>query len=779
MRQKLGLAFVLSSFSVFAQGPLVDLTANGARTHAAPRGRALSAPAASPEAAVEGFLRGRGRSQRLLDSLAVVSAARDARSGFTTVRLEQVVEGRQVFGAYAKGRVNGRGELVHLVELLPEPPAALAPLNVPARAALDAAVAHLYGGRRFNFTPAAGNSAALEFASGDSFFYGNAKVTPAALPLAGAAMSEGWLVETWTRRDNQLHETLIGRGGNVVLSQSRTANETYRVFPNHPIASAEADRSGPAPGATTQSPNGWISADGRTAGVQRQWRLSGNNADAYLDRDTTSNTPDAAGAQITSGQFTASQSLTLDPADPTNQQSAIQNLFYTNNVIHDKLYTHGFTEAAGNFQQNNLGRGGFGNDGVLAEAQDGGGTNNANFATPSDGSNPRMQMYLWTLTTPRRDGDLDTDIVYHEYGHGLTWRMIGSMSGCMSGAIGEGASDSVAILMNGDDKVGEYSYNNFTSGIRRYPYTNYPLKYNNLSGTSVHANGELFAAIMWRAREKFLAGGIPVDTLWDYFVQGMNFIPAAPKYENMRDGIVQAAGGLTAHGCLIYRSFAEFGVGQGAAGSCTSGGTWTVTASSTVPTECTTPPPPVTDLSVSQLGAPASANTGATVTIPVTITNTGNQNVTTAIPVSLSATAGSISNPNQSIASLNAGASATVNFFWTAPATAATVSFTATQGVADDNAANNQLTASTTVTVPATITLTVTKTTNRGRRIANLAWSGATSANVDIFRNGGLLVTTANDGAYSDTVPSKATYTYRVCQSGSTTICSADVTVTF
>jgi hypothetical protein len=27
------------------------------------------------------------------------------------------------------------------------------------------------------------------------------------------------------------------------------------------------------------------------------------------------------------------------------------------------------------------------------------------------------------------DGSLDSNIVYHEYGHGLTWRMIGGMSG--------------------------------------------------------------------------------------------------------------------------------------------------------------------------------------------------------------------------------------------------------------------------------------------------------------------------------------------------------------
>ncbi len=74
---------------------------------------------------------------------------------------------------------------------------------------------------------------------------------------------------------------------------------------------------------------------------------------------------------------------------------AVQNLFYLNNVIHDTLSSHGFTEAAGNFQEQNFTASGADSDSVNAEAQDGSGTDNANFATPADGSNPRMQMYLW------------------------------------------------------------------------------------------------------------------------------------------------------------------------------------------------------------------------------------------------------------------------------------------------------------------------------------------------------------------------------------------------
>ncbi len=85
-----------------------------------------------------------------------------------------------------------------------------------------------------------------------------------------------------------------------------------------------------------------------------------------------------------------------------------------------------------------------------------------------------MQMYLWNAPNPDRDGDLDSDIVYHEYGHGLTWRMIGDMSGAIAGAIGEGMSDTLAIYFNGDDRVGEYSTNNAKRHPAVRPYTELP-----------------------------------------------------------------------------------------------------------------------------------------------------------------------------------------------------------------------------------------------------------------------------------------------------------------
>ena len=78
----------------------------------------------------------------------------------------------------------------------------------------------------------------------------------------------------------------------------------------------------------------------------------------------------------------------------------VTNLFYWNNIVHDVTHGYGFDEAAGNFQVNNYGNGGVGNDDVRAEAQDGSGKNNANFGTGVEGVRPRMQMFEWRSSVP-------------------------------------------------------------------------------------------------------------------------------------------------------------------------------------------------------------------------------------------------------------------------------------------------------------------------------------------------------------------------------------------
>lgn len=78
-----------------------------------------------------------------------------------------------------------------------------------------------------------------------------------------------------------------------------------------------------------------------------------------------------------------------------------------------------------------------------------------------------------------------------------------------------------------------------------------------------------------------------------------------------------------------------------------------------------------------------------------------------------------------------------------------------------------------------TITLTALGYKVKGLLKASLSWEGATSSNMDIYRNGTKIATSAQGGSYTDHINErgKRTYTYQVCGEGAGT-CSNEVTVT-
>lgn len=138
----------------------------------------------------------------------------------------------------------------------------------------------------------------------------------------------------------------------------------------------------------TASPEGWHSD-----GTNRYTITRGNNVFAYTDEANT-NTPQFSPDGGVGRIFDYPLDITLPPQNYTS--AAVTNLFYTNNKVHDLFYKFGFTESARNYQTNNFGNGGAGNDPVLAEARDGSGLNNANFNPGTDGTSGRMQMYLFS-----------------------------------------------------------------------------------------------------------------------------------------------------------------------------------------------------------------------------------------------------------------------------------------------------------------------------------------------------------------------------------------------
>ena len=330
-----------------------------------------------------------------------------------------------------------------------------------------------------------------------------------------------------------------------------------------------------------------------------------NNVFAYQDRanDNNGTVADAATSSTAFPNLTFdfTPNYTVDPTQTTpvpNQQFNTTNLFYWNNVIHDVMYVYGFTEAAFNFQDDNMGRGGAGNDHVNAEAQDGGGTNNANFSTPADGGSGRMQMYLWTGGSPNRDGDVDNGVVVHEFGHGISNRLTGGGSGaCLGNAeqMGEGWSDYYALMFtqdwstatlstgfNSPRGIGTYALFQPTTGvgIRSQRYCTDFAVNNKVYLASLpaapHNRGEIWCATLWDMTWNIinqngvinpnlynLAGGGGNAIALRLVTEGLRLQQCNPGFISGRNAILAADQALYGgtYSCAIWEAFRRRGMG--------------------------------------------------------------------------------------------------------------------------------------------------------------------------------------------------------------------------
>src|SRR5215204_102796 len=297
------------------------------------------------------------------------------------------------------------------------------------------------------------------------------------------------------------------------------------------------------------------------------------------------------------------------------------------NLFHDELYRLGFTEQARNFQANNFGRGGIGNDRISTEGQDGATVNNANFATFPDGFRGKMQMFIFTGPNPDRDGTVDSEIMIHEATHGVSNRLIANADGLsanMSRAMGEGWSDFYAhcllsepgdpiggtysmsgyLMLNGFGAVGEANY---YYGIRRFPKAIMsatggplnrpfnPLTFNDIDQTKlnttdgaypamfgahisttadqVHAAGEVWSSALWEVRARLvqrLGWAVGNRKALQLVTDAMKVSPINPSFLQGRDAIISVAlGSATTAAQLedaadVWAGFAVRGMGVGA-----------------------------------------------------------------------------------------------------------------------------------------------------------------------------------------------------------------------
>ena len=464
-------------------------------------GGAVSAPAlarfsaADPHRVTRAFLDEHralfGHGSEVLDAARIKREFVTRHNGLRTVIWEQQVDGIPVFEAILVSQTTKRGELVsvssHFVPA-PDQAAGAAGTSTPAagrsQPAITAPQALAVAARNIGEVLAtndlsarsAAEGADQQQAFGANTLKGDATAHLVWLPMNRASLRLCWEVVLMSRTRGEMFRVLIdARTGELLMRRSLTeniSNASYRVFTNASPAPFTAGFPTNLTGATTviglptpltnqlpqvartlvvtsaldtnASPSGWL-PDGTNV------TTSGNNVSAYLDvnADGRADIPPPQGT--TNRVFDFPLDLTQDPG--SNSSAAVVNLFYWNNWMHDKLYDLGFTESAGNFQSNNFGRGGVGGDPVDAEAQEGFNTgntyylDNASFSTPPDGSPGVMEMYVFTGPTPSRDADFDTEVILHEYTHGLSNRRVGGGVGIdktghpQSGGLGEGWSD--------------------------------------------------------------------------------------------------------------------------------------------------------------------------------------------------------------------------------------------------------------------------------------------------------------------------------------------------
>jgi uncharacterized protein (TIGR03437 family) len=494
----------------------------------------------------------------------------------TTVRFQQMIGEVPVYRGYIRVTLDERGHVAAFGadDIIPGARVA-APPQLTARQALEAAYRALELPAPPELILVSGpRQGAVYFANPRGAGLLPIPIELQALPSpgGGARLAYRMTVEVSGR---ERYDMLVGAAhGEVLLRHSLARGVAQaRVWKKSPLEGARS---------VVAFPQGWL--------PENFERTTGNNADAYLDTNGD-NQPDAATGQgIQEGRAFA-QGANFDfaapaqtgTADPRNFPAAsLTNLFYFVNLAHDYFYALGFDEAAGNFQRDNLGKGGAGNDHVLAEAFDPSFTGEG-FVSAPEGMSPRLQVGFGPGLIVEGDGgsnpnlddvdiSYDGSVIVHEYAHGVIDRLVGGpeepsclAGGLQSAALAEGWADYFAISFFDDPVLGGYAAQDAVRGLRRQSYAGSTLTYGDFGSDGLinpRNEGEIWASALWELRSRI--GAAALDAL---VLQGMRLTPCDATFVDARDAILMAdqANG-SRYQSTIWSAFASRGLGFSAGG---------------------------------------------------------------------------------------------------------------------------------------------------------------------------------------------------------------------
>jgi len=586
-------------------------------------------PAADPVAVVTAFVESYPALFRCSPgSLARTRVIRNAQSepnGLRSICLEQHVDGVPVFGCDLRATLTPDGRIATIgstlldlespgAEILDEVSTPLLALQSAARllGASDKDLASLQ--------QLAGAAPMTSMTSNDGPFE-HLTIEPVYVPVSRNRVVRGHRLIVQLRGQPDRYEIVtIGTdpAPAIVRNLTRYAGPmaTYRIYPGAsptPMAPASPSPNGDQPSVQSRSlvtvdaldpvasPDGWVDpALATTIGnnIIAQADFNGNNGAEGLR-------PDAGPGLV----FDYPIDLGSDPA--SNIDAAITQAFYTGNWFHDIAYSYGFTEGFGAYQTSNFGRGGVEGDPISIDVQDGSAENNARFiSTGADGSDGRVELFLWTGSSPARDSALDNHLVIHELTHGVTDRILLGITGIQGRGMAEGWSDYFALSLltdPGADPALTYPFapyvafgaaptpfiDNYYFGLRRFPYSTdpgiNPLTFEDIDPAKysvpaeipinplvpagnpgrVHQVGELWCSALWGCRASFIAtegpeGAAMLDRL---VVDSLKLLTTSePDMVMARDAMLIADiirfGG--AHVCDLWDAFAQRGLGAGA-----------------------------------------------------------------------------------------------------------------------------------------------------------------------------------------------------------------------
>jgi extracellular elastinolytic metalloproteinase len=545
-------------------------------------------------------------------------------SGVSQLSFQQLRHGVPVFGSGLRVAVTKSGRVVTV--LGPPVSSVKGGVVAPQIAASSARSAALHNVKA---TATSAVASAAKGAARTTTFRGGDRASLVWFPTV-SGLRLGWQTLV-TARGTEMYTSVVDARTSEVLYRRNLGDDANATSPANALV--WTNYPGAVRGGTQQSVNfgarGWLSST-----ANNNIKLDGPNAHVYSDI----NDNDAAdvGEETRSNQgrnfhypFTSFPTTTTPcnsafpcswaPNTPNSwqtnrRQNAAQVFFFVNN-FHDHLKAApiGFTAAAGNFEgidplQSEPIDGANGDvdgNGTIDGLPDGNHVDNANMNTPPDGISPRMQMYLFHqpgTTYPDQDpfiasnGGDEADVVYHEYTHGLSNRLVidangdSTLGAVQAGSMGEAWSDWYAMdylvgqglfrdtAADGDLRIGEYVGAGLDlirtepmdckvgstsalcpgtpgAGAGGYTYGDFGKI---IGRPEVHADGEIWGQTLWDLRDAL------GQNLTEFLVtRAMELSPSNPSMLDERDSILLADATLRGGRQLntIWSVFAHRGMG--------------------------------------------------------------------------------------------------------------------------------------------------------------------------------------------------------------------------